>query len=180
MDTKESVGTLRWYAIKTKFRDEDRVDKNLTAWGVETFAPRIKKRRNDPYPGSKPVFISQSLFPLYLFARFDAGRMLHKIYYTRGVRSVVSFNGRPLPVEDEIVRLIQSRVDDGGFVQLYEELKSGEEVVINDGPLKGISGVFNRVMKDTCRVEILLNTITYQASIIVEKEMVQKAVPVVL
>lgn len=179
MDTEESVNALRWYAIKTKFRDENRVDKNLAAWGVETFAPRIKKRRNDSYPG-KPVFISQSLFPLYIFARFEAGRMLHKIYYTRGVRSVVSFNGRPLPVEDEVVGLIQSRVDDDGFVQLHEELKSGEEVVINDGPLKGISGVFNRAMKDACRVEILLNTITYQASIIVDKEMVQKAAPVIL
>lgn len=176
MDSEESVDVPRWYAINTKLRDEERVDHNLTAWGVETFAPKVKKRRNNPY-GGKPVFLSQSLFPRYIFAWFDVGKLLRKVYYTRGVQSVVSSNHTPLQVEDEIINLIQSRVDDEGFVRLDEELKHGAEVIVNDGLLKGVSGIFNRATKDTDRVEILLNAINYQATIIVDKEVVRKACP---
>jgi transcriptional antiterminator RfaH len=179
MDNENTLAALHWYAINTRLREEVRADKNLTAWGIETFAPKIKQRRNNPYTGS-PSYISQSLFPRYLFARFDAGRMLHKIYYTRGVQSVVSFNCNPLQVEDEIIHLIQSRVDSKGFVQLDEEFKPGEEVIVNEGSLRGISGIFNRATKDASRVEILLNAINYQATVIVEREMVQKAVQAIL
>lgn len=179
MDIEKPVEILRWYAINTKLRDEDRVDRNLTAWGIKTFAPRIKKRRESPYHG-KPIFISQSLFPRYIFAWFDAGQMLHKVYYTRGVQSVVSFNNKPLQIEEEIINLIQSRVDDKGFVRLDEELNPGEAVIVNDGSLKGIRGIFNRATNDFNRVEILLNAINYQATFIVEKEMVRKAVQVIL
>lgn len=179
MDIEKSVESSRWYAINTKLREEDRVDRNLTAWGIKTFAPRIKKRRDNPYHG-KPIFISQSLFPRYIFAWFDAAKMLHKIYYTRGVQSVVSFNDKPLQIEEEIINLIQSRVDDKGFVRLDEELKQGEKVIVTDGSLKGISGIFKRATNDTNRVEILLNMITYQATFIIEKQIVRKAVQAIL
>lgn len=174
MDSEESVDVPRWYAINTKLRDEHRVDDNLTAWGVKTFAPKVKKRRHNQY-GGKPVFLSQSLFPRYIFAWFNIGKMLQKVRYTRGVQSVVSLNHTPLQVEDEIINLIQSRVDNDGFVRLDEVLKHGTEVIVNDGLLKGVSGIFNRATKDTDRVEILLTAINYQATIIVDKEVVRKA-----
>lgn len=164
----------RWYAIYTKSQEEDRVDRNLTAWGVETFAPRIKKKQLNQFTG-KPVYISQPLFPRYIFARFDADRMLHKIYYTRGVKSVVSASHTPLAVGNQIIALIQSQVGEDGFVQLDQELKRGDEVRINEGSMRGINGIFDRTMKDKSRVMILLTAINYQASVIVEKEFVQKA-----
>lgn len=162
-----------WYAINTKLREEERADRNLTAWGVESFAPRIRKRRNSQYSG-RPVYVSQSLFPSYIFARFVADRMLHKVYNTRGVKSVVSFNGEPLRVEDEIIALIQSQVGKDGYARFGEELKHGDAVVVNEGAFKGIGGIFDRSKKDSDRVEILLTAINYQATIIVEKDMVRK------
>jgi transcriptional antiterminator RfaH len=114
------------------------------------------------------------LFPGYIFARFDAGLMLHKICYTRGVQSVVSFNGEPLPVDDEIIALIQSQVGEDGFVRIGEDLRPGDEVMIRDGSLKGIQGIFHQSINDTGRVRILLTAINYQASLIIEKEVVRK------
>jgi transcriptional antiterminator RfaH len=164
----------RWYAIYTKPREEDRVDMNLTAWGVETFLPKIKQKRVNQFTG-KPVFHSRSLFPRYIFARFDADRMLHKIYYTRGVQSVVSCNQMPLAVEDDIIALIRAQVDVDGFVRLGDELKPGDKVWVKHGAMRGINGIFDRSMKDNSRVMILLTAINYQASVIVERELVQKA-----
>lgn len=166
----------RWYVIYTKPKEEDRVHMNLTAWGVETFAPKIKKKRLNQFTG-KPVYLSQPLFPRYIFARFDADKMLHKIYYTRGVQSVVSCNQMPLAVEDDIIALIQSQVGADGFVRLDDEFefKRGDAVRINDGSMQGINGIFHRSMKDNSRVMILLTAINYQASIIVERGLVQRA-----
>jgi transcriptional antiterminator RfaH len=174
---ENTINVPRWYAIYTKPWDEDRADENLRGWGVETFSPKIKKKKQvNPFTG-KPVYISQALFPRYIFARFDADRMLHKICYTRGVKNVVSFNHTPLAVEDEIIALIRTNIGEDGFVRLEDEFKHGDEVRISDGSMSGINGIFDRTMKDKSRVMILLTAINYQASVIVEKELVQYAGP---
>lgn len=178
MENEKAVDIPRWYAVNTKLREENRVDRNLTAWGVETFAPKIKTRRHTQY-ADHPIYISQSFFPRYIFARFDAGKMLHKVYYTRGVQSVVSFNSRPLQVESEIIALIQSQIGEDGFVrvvdEIVDELKHGDEVMVSGGLFKGIGGIFDRATNDAGRVEILLTAINYQAIIVVEKDMVHRA-----
>ncbi len=170
---ESGTNTQCWYAIYTKPREEDRVERNLAAWGVETFFPRIKKKQLNQFTG-KPVYISRPLFPRYIFAWFDADKMLHKIYFTRGVKSVISSNHTPLVVENQIIALIQSQVAEDGFVRLDDELRRGDEVWINDGLMRGINGIFDRATKDKSRVMILLTAINFQASVIVEKEFVLK------
>lgn len=173
MDTEKATDIRRWYAIHTKFHDEERADRNLTAWGIETFAPRIKKRSYNQFSG-KPINFSAALFPRYIFARFDADKMLGKIYHTRGVKLIVSFNQTPQSIDDEVIALIKSRVGEDGFVVIGEILKPGDEVIVKDGMLKGISGIFDRSMNADGRVMILLKAIHTQVSFIVEKELVGK------
>jgi len=172
MNTETNIE--RWYVIYTKTNEEDRADKNLTAWGVESFYPRFRKKQLNEFTG-KATYFSRPLFPRYVFARFDAETLLHKVLNTRGVQQVLSIDYAPIPVDDEIVALIQSRVDGDGFVCLDEPFKHGDEVRIKDGSLKGLNGVFDRTMKDKSRVMIFLTTINYQASVVVERDLVQLA-----
>src|ERR1700754_174904 len=164
----------RWYVIYTKANEEDRADRNLAAWGLETFCPRIKKKQLNEFSG-KATYFSRFLFPRYIFARFDAEALLHKVSNSRGVQRVLNIDYVPVPVDDEIVALIQSRVAEDGFVSLDESFRRGDEVRIKDGSLKGINGIFDRTMKDKGRVMILLTAINYQASLVVEKDLVQLA-----
>ncbi|HET6977259.1 MAG TPA: transcription termination/antitermination NusG family protein [Pyrinomonadaceae bacterium] len=164
----------RWYVLYTKAQEEDRAEKNLSAWGIQTFYPRIKKKQFNQFTG-KAIEFSRPLFPRYIFARFDAERILHKLFNTRGVEKVISFNGIPTAVDDHVIDLIQSKVTADGFVCLNDNLKPGDEVRINNGSLKGINGIFDRTLKDKGRIMILLNSINYQASLIVESDLVQKA-----
>ena len=99
------AATPRWYAVHTHSLQEERATENLNAWGVETFAPKYKERRVNPYTG-RPTYFTRSLFPRYVFARFEAGPMLRKVWFTRGVSQVVGFGDGPVPVEDEIIELI--------------------------------------------------------------------------
>lgn len=168
------MNAVRWYVLYTKAQEEDRAEQNLTAWGIETFSPKIKKTQVNQFTGKRIQF-SRPLFPRYIFARFDIEKTLHKIHNTRGVEKVIGFNCMPTPVGDEVIDLIKSKVAADGFVRLNDELRRGDEVRISNGSWKGINGIFDRTMKDKSRIMVLLNTINFQASLIVESDLVQKA-----
>jgi transcriptional antiterminator RfaH len=162
-----------WYAVYTKPCEEVRAESNLRAWAVETFAPTMRARRINNFTG-KSTSVIKPLFPRYVFARFDAERMLHKISYTRGVHSIVSFGEGPLTVDDEIIELIQSQRGADGHIRIGEELKAGDKVMIERGPLKNFIGVFDGNLKDPERISILLSTVNYQNRVVLERDAVRK------
>jgi transcription antitermination factor NusG len=63
---------------------------------------------------------------------------------------------------------------------LIELLKYGEEPVLGDeievveGPLKGLKGIFERELSDADRVLILLNYVSYQGQLVIEKKKLKK------
>jgi transcriptional antiterminator RfaH len=173
MNSERASDTLCWYAIHAKPRQEIRADSNLRAWNVQTFAPRWRERLSHKRCG-QVCFESKPLFPGYFFARFKASSLLHKVKLTRGVRGVISYGDQPAPVDDQIIELIQSRMDADGFVRLVDELRSGDDVQIKDGPLRDVVGIFECAIKDTDRVMILLTSINYQARIVVERASVRR------
>jgi len=87
---------------------------------------------------------------------------------------VVSFGGIPSLVDDEIIELLQSRVDGDGLVRIGEEFRPGDKVIMRSGMLSNLVGVFEREMNDSERVMILLATINYQGHVIVDKELIRK------
>jgi transcriptional antiterminator RfaH len=169
-----SVG-VRWYALSTKPRQEERAESNLNAWRIETFAPRVKERR--ARAGGEAAYAIKPLFPSYIFARFDANAMLHKIGFTRGVQSVVSFGGVPVPVDDEVLAIMRTRVGEDGFIKIGEKLKPGDRVMIKAGVFENFVGVFEREQAGADRVKILLNTIRYQSHITIDRALVKKLDP---
>jgi transcriptional antiterminator RfaH len=169
-----NVDKTRWYAIHTHLRQEDRADLNLRASEVCTFIPKVREARRNPYTGEVTQVI-KPLFTGYLFARFNIGDSLHRVQYTRGVHSIVSFGSKPIAVDEEIISVIKSKIGKDGYVRLNEKPDVGDEVAITDGPLKGIVGIFEREIKGTDRAMILLNTITYQVHIQVEKDLIRKS-----
>jgi transcriptional antiterminator RfaH len=149
-----------WYAIHTKPRQEERAAGNLSAWGVEVLAPRLVRK-------DKTQFLP--FFPGYIFARFNINQTLRKIQFTRGIVSVVSFGGVPATIEDEIISEIQNHTDKNGMVHMKSNLKRGDAVMIQAGPLRNFSGVFEEELPGTARVRILLTTVAYTARIEVSK-----------
>lgn len=176
MSSPTNISFPRWYIIHTRPKSEDTAHANLSAWGIESFNPRVREPRCNEFNGN-PTLRSKPLFPRYIFARFDVESLLHKIAYTRGAQNVVSFGGVPVPVDDLHVELIQSRIGKDGFVRMNDSLKSGDHVAVKAGPFKEFSGVFDRVIKDSDRVRILLTTVKYQASISIERGLIRTVDP---
>jgi transcriptional antiterminator RfaH len=163
-----------WYAVHTHPKQEIRAEDNLRAWNIETFTPQFKERREHPFTG-EPFSVVKPLFTGYIFARFDRESLYHKVRFTRGVHSLVGFADGPVPVDEEIINAIRSRIGKDGFVRVGERLMPGDQVIIKEGPLKDFTGIFEREMKESERVMILLNAVNYQARALVEKSMLKKA-----
>lgn len=170
IDTQDD---FRWYVIYSHPKQEDRADFNLRAWGVETLNPKLKDSRRNPYTNAL-IQITKSLFPRYLFARFRASELFAKVSYTRGVHSVVNFGSGPIPVNDEVIRIIQSRMAEDGFVRIDEDFEQGDRVLIKSGPFHNFMGIFDRKIKSTDRVRILLENLSYEGHLTIEKECVTK------
>jgi transcriptional antiterminator RfaH len=160
-----------WYAIRTKPKEEGRADINLRNWNVRTFAPTLRELRTSGYGGQ---YVSKPLFAGYIFAHFDAKSQLHNINYTRGVQNVVSSGGSPISIDDKVINLLKTRVAEDGFIHMDEDLKLGDKVRINSGPFESLIGIFKRRTKDKDRVKILLDAMTCQSHLLIDRKMVEK------
>jgi transcription elongation factor/antiterminator RfaH len=173
MNDQGTWNDLTWYLVRTHPKQEDRADSNLKSFGIETLAPKFKERQYNQYTGKASQRI-KPFFPSYIFARFRAKIMYHKVRYARGIRQLVSFGAYPVVVDEEIIAIIQSRIIADGFARLEDDLETGNSVIIKDGPFKNFAGIFERKMKDSDRIRILLQTVSYQAHIEIDRDMVSK------
>lgn len=153
----------RWYVIQTKARQEDRAEANLRAWGVETFAPKIRQQQHFKNTGRTRSVI-RLLFASYIFARFKVSELGRKVGYTRGVHGIVCAGAGPTPVDDKIIELIESQKDADGFVRIDKLLRPCDEVTIPKGPLRDLIGVFEGRYEAGERVSVLLTTVTNDAT----------------
>jgi transcriptional antiterminator RfaH len=163
-----------WYVIYTKPLQEDRAAGNLRGWGIETLTPKIRERRYNQFTG-KPTYLTRPFFPRYIFARFEPESLLHRVCFVRGVHSVVGFGAGPAPIDEELIEIIKLRTGMDGYVTLGEQLKSGDRVSINDGPVKDFVGIFEREISASERVVILLTSAKYQCRVSLRRDQVSKA-----
>lgn len=176
MSYEQALDNICWYLIHTNPKQEDRASKNLQAWGVETFAAQVKERRFNKYTGAVS-YVIKPLFPRYIFARFRINDLYHKVRFTRGVHSIVSFGDVPTPVDERILNIIRMRMGSDGFIKLTEDLKPGDEVLIIQGPFRSLTALFEREVKGADRVVILLDAVKYQAHIEISRGLLRKVSP---
>ena len=156
-----------WYVINTKPKKEFQVERLFTEGGIEIYNPKyLHEDRIKPF------------FPGYEFISFDFPDQYRLVKYTRGVKRVVGVKEIPVSIPDEVIHEIKSR-EVNGFIEIDkygERPEVGDEIEVVEGPLKGLRGVFKKELTAKERVLILLNYVTYQAQLIIEKEKLKKVV----
>ncbi len=160
MDIETGVEDRQWYAICTHVKQEERAYHILQASNVESFNPKIKESRRNQLTGAL-TYITQPLFPRYIFAKFNVREQLRQIRFTRGVRNVVCFGNNPAVVHSDIIAIVRARIDQNGFVKVSNDLKPEDKVVIDAEPLRNLIGIFEREVSGSERSMILLSAIAY-------------------
>jgi len=127
----------KWFALQVRTRTEHQAATILRAKGYEEFLPvwSAKKRSNSP---------PRPLFPGYIFCRMNA-QAQGLIVTTPGVIRIVSFGGRPAPVDPEEIQSIQIIINSGLAICMWRGLELGVKVYIQDGPLRGAMGVITSI-----------------------------------
>jgi transcription antitermination factor NusG len=125
-----------WHALYTMRRFERTVAQNLQKRGVEGFVPFYVVRR---YLPAGELSIEVPLFPRYAFCKCPVSA-LQSIRTVSGVLTVVHTAGSIGIVHTQEIEAVQ-RVVNSGFPYEPWHHAPGRLVTIDDGPLRGISGV---------------------------------------
>jgi transcriptional antiterminator RfaH len=161
-----SSDSTSWYALRSKPKQEARADANLRAWGIETLLPMIRRPQT---AGSRAA-----LFPGYLFARFHAPTMAHKIRHTRGVTQLVGMSLAPTEIDDGIIAMIRGRIGADGCVALGVNLRAGDLVRVTAGPFRDFIGVFEAATTAAQRVTLLLAAVQAPIRLSIDGALVER------
>ena len=99
---------LAWFCLRTQLKHEHIATANLRLLPeVMVFNPRIRYRR----PTRRgPVWFTESLFPSYIFARFDWREHLRRVYHAAGVAALVHFGARWPTIPDATMAELRATV----------------------------------------------------------------------
>ena len=151
----------KWFAVHVKPRSEWCVADALSSKGYEQFLPYYAPhRRRNTKGGRLP------LFPGYVFCRYDSAAS-GRIVTTPGVLRVVGCGNIPTPVAEEEIDALRTIMDSGFPARPWRNLEPGDHVRIEDGPLRGLTGVLSRINK---RRQLIVSLTLLQRAALVELE----------
>lgn len=154
-----------WFVLNTKPKKEFQVERLFTEGGFKVYNP--------VYSFENKI---KTFFSGYEFVYFDFPAQYRIVKYTRGVKRIIGNEEGPIPIEKEIIDQIKAR-EVNGLIELFkygEEPEVGDEIEVVEGPMKGVRGVFKRKLSEKERVLILLNYVSYQGQLIIEKKKLKK------
>jgi len=150
-----------WFAITVKIQYEKVVADALTARGLEAFLPYYVAQRRWSDRVKK---IQVPLFSGYVFGRFDAERR-SEVCTIPGYRSIVSFGGKPTPVDPQELEVIRRVVQADGLFEPHPFLRTGQTVRVTRGPLAGVEGILTQM---TDGFQVIVSVSILQRSVAVK------------
>ena len=164
-----------WFCIRSQPKNEHlaaaTLRRNLC---LDVVNPRIRFRRATI---RGPVWVTESVFPNYLFARFDRGELLREVQHSLGVAGIVHFGPFWPTIPEDIVEELRSMLGEDEVRVLEEELQPGDEIRIAGGVFHGLTAVVCRVMPSKTRIRVLLNFLGRQTDAEIQVSSVVRAGP---
>ena len=162
----------KWFVVQTKSKQEDHSLSHLKDKAVEVYLPKMEVMT---FHARRRIINRKPLFPSYLFVHVDADNVFNKVRWTKGVVKVLLNFIHPVPVDDGIIGQIRSLEDSDGIIRFKPRpSKKHERVRITRGPFKDITGIIDYWSSDRERVKILLDVISYQASIELHPSLIER------
>ncbi len=165
---RESSPNLPWFALQVKPRREKVTSTILRNKGFEQFLPLYVSRRAW---SDRTAKVEVPLFPGYVFCRFDPDRPRLAIVTTPGVVNVVGVGGRPAPIPEQELEVIQSIISSGSAAQPWPYLEVGKRVRIERGSLAGVEGILVDTKKQH-RVVVSISLLQRSVAVEIEREWV--------
>ena len=156
-----------WFALTVGPNHERTTERGLVNRGLEAYAPvhRVRRKWSD-----RVKELEAALFPGYVFCRFAyADRMA--VLKSPGVRTIVGFGKDPALVDASEISAVRALIASGRPIVPWPYLRIGERVVIREGPLASLRGVFVRA-KDAWRVVVSVQALSCSVAIELDADLV--------
>ena len=147
--------SVHWYAMRSKPNKEDFLARQLEAYGVDFFYPRLQV--NPVNPRARKI---RPYLPNYLFVHVDLDVVnISTLRWMPGASDIVSFGGEPASIPDFMIAAIKRHVDQLNLSarELINDLQPGDIVLVQDGPFAGYEAIFDGRLTGQERVRVLLN-----------------------
>jgi transcriptional antiterminator RfaH len=152
-----------WFCLRSQPKHEHIAAAHLArAEGVEVFLPRVRFQR---VTRQGLAWVTEALFPNYLFAYFDWETMLRQVQSARGVSGVVHFGLRWPVIDGTVMAELKQAFGAEQLHTIPGTLQPGDAVEIGEGAMRGLQAVVSRVMPSRQRVAILLEFLGRQTTI---------------
>ncbi|MBM3846470.1 MAG: hypothetical protein FJ405_09315 [Verrucomicrobia bacterium] len=161
--TGGSAVDMAWFCLRTHPKHEQLAAKCLRQQvGIEVLNPRVRFARPTRHGR---IQITESLFPNYLFARFNWRTDLNRIHYSPGVSAIVHFGDQWPTIPDVVIEELRHVVGTDEVHELDNEVHEGEMVTVKTGAFHGLEAVVTRVMPGKDRVMLLMEFLGRQTMV---------------
>ena len=162
-DTSRNEVTWAWFCLRSQLKHEHIAAAHLRRQcELDVFVPSIRFQRATRYG---PVWVTEALFPSYLFARFDWTTSLRRVHYSPGVFEVVHFGCHWPVVPDQAIEELQAVCGTDDVHVIDSQFAPGDAVQIAGGSFHGLQAVVARVMPARQRVAVLMEFLGTQIQI---------------
>ena len=154
---------LAWFCLRSQPKHEHIAAEHLRRHAnLEVFLPRIRFRRASR---RGPMWVTEALFPNYLFARIDWKLGLPQVHYARGVRGIIHFGDRWPTIPDETMEELRRTFGADQVYVMDTSLSPGDAVQIAGGIFHGLEAVITQLMPGRERVRLLLDFLGRQTTV---------------
>lgn len=152
-----------WFCVRTRQKSEHIAAGHLQKLEhVDVFCPRIRFKRPR---GNHKMWVTEALFPGYVFAKFNWREMLKVVHYTNGVTGVVHFGEQWPIIDDTTISEWRETLGDDALAVCEEMPEVGEEILITTGTFKGLLAQVIRVSSSQRRVAVLMDFLGRQVQL---------------
>lgn len=151
---------LGWYVMHSKPQKEAFLRERLRIQRIDVYLPSIRVKPVNPRARKEQPF-----FPGYLFVNVDLEEIsASELRRMPGATGLVCYGGEPASIGDSLIRAIQEQIEDiiEANDRSVDRFKSGDWVVINDGPFANYKAMFDCRLSGQDRARVLLELLQGQ------------------
>lgn len=128
---------ISWYAVYVNVKHEKKVVKKLQEHNIEAYSPVTRKLQQWT---DRKKWVEFPMLSGYVFVKINILEK-ERVLNCRGVIAFIKFNGIEAKVKENEIDILKS-IELNGYdvTQEMKDFKILDEVLVTEGPLKGLTG----------------------------------------
>lgn len=142
-----------WFCLRSQPKHEHIAAARLRQDGFEAFSPRIRFKRSTK---RGPVWVTEALFPSYLFAKFHWATSARQVHHSHGILGIVHFGEKWPTIPEQAIADLRQAVGNEELCVVDNSVQAGDEITIAGGAFHGLQAIVTHVKPAQERVRVLL------------------------